>query len=158
VPVLFLYHQTAVFLNGIFFYHFIPDQIKRAMKKDMNKAADPNKGPQQGKEKPGQGYHDRKNDPVADNNPTSKQGKETAQSLQERSNPSRSESSQAGEWKRPLTNQDEQQKPTNAGEGDDAGLTEEQTEGDRRQDERLRPYKNVGDDSEEVEKKTPSME
>jgi hypothetical protein len=62
---------------------------------------------------------------------------------------------QSGEWQRPLTNQDEQRKPTNAGSSD-APMGEEETEGDPGQ-ERIKPYKNIGDDSEETEKKTPSM-
>jgi hypothetical protein len=35
-------------------------------------------------------------------------------------------------------------------------MGEEETEGDPGQ-ERIKPYKNIGDDSEETEKKTPSM-
>ena len=61
----------------------------------------------------------------------------------------------AGEWRRPLTNQDEQRKTTNVQNNDNA-LSEEETEGEQHH-ERIKPYKNVGDDSEEVEKKTPSM-
>lgn len=66
-----------------------------------------------------------------------------------------SEQNSAGEWQRPVTNQDAQRKTTNA-QGADQPMGEEETEGEPGQ-ERIKPYKNIGDDSEEVEKKTPSM-
>jgi hypothetical protein len=81
-----------------------------------------------------------------DNNPS---GKDKSSDASQKS----SDTSKAGEWPRPLTNQDEQRKSTNVG-GGNRGEGEEESEGD----ERIKPYKNIGDDSEEVEKKTPTME
>ena len=81
-----------------------------------------------------------------DNNPS---GKDKSSDASQKS----SESSQSGEWRRPLTNQDEERKSTNIG-GGNRGEGEEESEGDQR----IKPYKNIGDDSEEVEKKTPTME
>jgi hypothetical protein len=80
-----------------------------------------------------------------DNNPS---GKDKSSDASQQSS-----GSQSGEWPRPLTNQDEQKKSTNIG-GGNRGEGDEQSEGD----ERIKPYKNIGDDSEEVEKKTPTME
>jgi hypothetical protein len=78
-----------------------------------------------------------------------------AQDRQANNSQPQGEDTQSGEWKRPLTNQDEQRKTTNAGNSD-SPMGEEETEGDPGE-ERIKPYKNIGDDSEEVEKKTPSM-
>ncbi len=64
---------------------------------------------------------------------------------------------QSGELKRPITNQDQQRQTTNAGSNEPA-MGEEETEGDRRQHERIEPYKNMGDDSKDIEKKKPTME
>jgi hypothetical protein len=55
-----------------------------------------------------------------------------------------------------ITNQDEQRQVTNAGAGSNP-MGEEETEGDRQREERLKPYKNVGDDSGETEKNSPTM-
>jgi hypothetical protein len=95
---------------------------------------------------PNQQEHIRKNEPVMDNNPSGKD--KSSDRSQEQGQ------GQSGEWKRPLTNQDEERKSTNVGKTTDNPTGEEESEGD----ERLKPYKNVGDDSEEVEKKTPTME
>lgn len=98
------------------------------------------------------GRYERKNDPVAN------QGSGSEKSQTDRSREqSQGNQQQSGEWKRPLTNQDEQRKPTNTGASNDTGLNEEEQEGDSSQ-ERIKPYKNMGDDSKEVERKTPSME
>lgn len=112
-----------------------------AMDKNKNQGqVNPEKG-KSGQESVNQG---KRNEPV-DNNPT---GGGSAQQQ------SQSGSQQSAEWKRPLTNQDEQQETTNADKSDDSAIGEEESEGD----ERLKPYKNIGDDSEETEKKTPTME
>ena len=89
----------------------------------------------------------RKNEPVMDNNPSGKD--KSSDASQEKSS-----AQQAGEWRRPLTNQDESKQPTNAGDSDEKPVGDEESEGDKR----IEPYKNIGDDSEEVQKKTPSME
>ena len=83
-----------------------------------------------------------------DNNPSGKTGEQPQGGQQPQGG------EQAGEWKRPLTNQDEERQVTNAGKSDDNATGEEESEGDQR----IKPYKNIGDDSEEVEKKTPTME
>ena len=134
------------------------------MDNNKNKGQNPNQGGQQG-----QGRHDKKNDPVAsDNNPPAKSGQQDQGQERSQSQPNqgqkerqgqesgREEGSQSGS-QRNITNQDQQRQPTNAGDSGQP-MGEEETEGDRQQDERLKPYKNVGDDSEEVEKKTPTME
>lgn len=88
----------------------------------------------------------RKTEPVMDNNPSGKE--KSSDASQEKSGTQQ----QAGEWKRPLTNQDESKKETNVGKTGE-GVGEEESEGDKR----IEPYKNIGDDSEEVQKNTPSM-
>jgi hypothetical protein len=111
--------------------------------------------PDKGNAGPKQGKHERKNDPVASQRPDPKnQRSQESQQDQDRAKGNTGEAP-SGEWKRPLTNHDEQRKPTNAGNSGEP-MGEEETEGDPGQ-ERIKPYKNIGDDSEEVEKKTPSM-
>lgn len=109
---------------------------------DNNKAQE--QPSQTGKDGQSQSQNQRTNDPTS-------LGKNPA----EQSPDGDDTNTQAGEWQRPLTNQDEQKKRTNAGDSD-SPLGENETEGDPGQ-ERLKPYKNIGDDSEDVEKKTPTM-
>jgi hypothetical protein len=90
----------------------------------------------------------RKNDPVANQGSGSERAQTERQ--RERENPSQ----QNGEWPRPLTNQQEQQKTTNV----DNGPEGETTNGHQEESgnlKRIEPYKNIGDDSEEIEKKNP---
>jgi hypothetical protein len=116
----------------------------------MNMDKNKNQGQQGQEERSGQsntgniGFN-QGNEPK-DNNPT---GKDKSSDASQKS----AESPQSGELRKPLTNQDEQRKSTNIG-GGNRGEGEEESEGD----ERIKPYKNIGDDSEEVEKKTPTME
>jgi hypothetical protein len=63
---------------------------------------------------------------------------------------------QTGRSNQTITNQDEQRQATNAGSSD-TPMGEEETEGDRQREEKLKPYKNVGEDSGETEKKSPVM-
>ena len=65
-------------------------------------------------------------------------------------------SSQTGKSEQNITNQDEQRQVTNSGNSNKP-MGEEETEGDRQRDERLKPYKNAGDDSGNTEKKSPTM-
>ena len=71
-------------------------------------------------------------------------------------NSTQSPSSQSSNGGQSITNQDQQRQVTNA---DNTGrpMGEEETEGDRQREERLKPYKNAGDDSGETEKKSPTM-
>ena len=92
---------------------------------------------------------ERKHDPVAN------QGSGSASAQEQRSREQEEKSRPSGEWKRPLTtNQDEQRTPTNEGESSDTPVTEDEKEGDSNL-KKIEPYKNIGDDSEEVEQKTP---
>jgi hypothetical protein len=104
------------------------------------------------KTQPDQGNRNSQPEQEGSKNRTSQQsGQNRSQQPQDAKHPGK----ESGEWQRPLTNQDEQRKPTNAG-ARDAPMEEEETEGDLGK-ERIKPYKNIGDDSEEVERKTPSM-
>lgn len=57
---------------------------------------------------------------------------------------------------KPITNQDEQRRATNAGNSNDV-MGEQEIEGDRWRNDRSRPYKN-GDDFINIQRKTPTME
>jgi hypothetical protein len=91
---------------------------------------------------------DRKNDPVAGQG----SGSERAQS--ERQEDREKAIQQTGEWPRPLTNQDEQRKTTNVETGPEGEVENKQSD-DESTIKKIDPYKNMGDDSKEVEKKTP---
>jgi hypothetical protein len=57
---------------------------------------------------------------------------------------------------KPITNQDEQRRATNAGNANDV-MGEQETEGDRWRNNRSRPYIN-SDDFINIQRKTPTME
>ena len=57
---------------------------------------------------------------------------------------------------KPITNQDEQRRATNAGNTNDV-MGEQETEGDRWRIDRSRPYKN-SDDFMNIQRKTPTMD
>jgi hypothetical protein len=94
------------------------------------------------------GKYERKNDPVAGLG----SGSDRAQSERQRERENAIQ--QTGEWPRPLTNQDEQRKTTNVETGPEGEMTNKQQESDSNL-KRIEPYKNIGDDSKEVEKKSP---
>jgi hypothetical protein len=108
----------------------------------------------------GQGNQQRKNDPTAQSDKHTKQQSSSSPNQpggQPRTQPDSAQntSEQSGRSNQTITNQDEQHQVTNA--GSDKPMGEEETEGDRQREERLKPYKNVGDDSGETEKKSPTM-
>jgi hypothetical protein len=92
--------------------------------------------------------YERKNDPVAG------QGSGSDRAQSERQRERENAIQQTGEWPRPLTNQDEQRKTTNAETGPEGEMTNKQQDSDSNL-KRIEPYKNIGDDSKEVEKKSP---
>jgi hypothetical protein len=94
------------------------------------------------------GKYERKNDPVAGQG----SGSERAQSERQRERENAIQ--QTGEWPRPLTNQDEQRKTTNVETGPEGEIENKQQESDSNL-KHIEPYKNIGDDSKEVEKKNP---
>jgi hypothetical protein len=127
---------------------------------------DKNKSQKQtGQGKQDQANAQRKNEPTANargaeqgrqQQPGSNQNQQTGQQAHRSSADSaQSGSSQTGKSDQTITNQDEQRQVTNSGGSKPLG--EEETEGDRQREERLKPYKNAGDDSGETEKKSPTM-
>lgn len=106
----------------------------------------------------------RKNEPTANvrgteqgrqQQPGSKVNQQTGQQAHQ-SESNQGGSSQTGKSDQTITNQDEQRQATNSGTSN-RPMGEEETEGDRQREERLKPYKNAGDDSGETEKKSPTM-
>jgi hypothetical protein len=64
----------------------------------------------------------------------------------------------SGQLKKTVTNHDAQRKITNSGNADDV-MGEQETEGDRRRNERFRSYKTTEDDFlKHFERKTPTMD
>jgi hypothetical protein len=92
--------------------------------------------------------YERKNDPVAG------QGSGSDRAQSERQRERENAIQQTGEWPRPLTNQDEQRKTTNVETGPEGEIENNQQESDSNL-KRIDPYKNIGDDSKETEKKSP---
>lgn len=110
-----------------------------------------------------QGNQQRKNEPTSQKGsesharqqqPGSQDSKSEQQSQRSGNEPSVAQ--QSGKSEQTITNQDQQRQATNAGDSN-RPMGEEETEGDRQREERLKPYKNVGDDSGETDKKTPTM-
>jgi hypothetical protein len=97
------------------------------------------------------GKYERKNDPVAGEGSGSDRAQSDRQAEREHA------IQQTGEWPRPLTNQDEQRKTTNAETGPEGQNEDNQQESDSNL-KQIDPYKNIGDDSKEVEKKSPVNE
>ena len=113
-----------------------------------------------------QGNTQRKKEPTASGRhsdqdrhqqPGSKTNQQTGQQAHKSSSDSaQGNTSQTSKSDQNITNQDEQRQVTNSGSGSKP-MGEEETEGDRQREERLKPYKNVGDDSGETDKKSPTM-
>ena len=113
-----------------------------------------------------QGNTQRKKEPTAGNRnsdqsrhqqPGSKVKQQTGQEAhRSSSDTAQGNPSQSSKSDKTVTNQDEQRQVTNSG-SDSKPMGEEETEGDRQREERLKPYKNVGDDSGETDKKSPTM-
>lgn len=63
-------------------------------------------------------------------------------------------------WRRPVTEKDRRKgridEPTAGGDAEKGGLSKEQEEIDQPHKERIEPYRNIGDDTEEVERKKPT--
>jgi hypothetical protein len=164
--------MTIIITPGHYFFS-ISIETKQSIAMDKNKKQDqpnkpkagqPGKDQNQDRKKSGQGTVSS----AAGNESEKRQSQDrSSQQAQDRSQQTQDRQSdgsqpgtqggekQSGEWQRPLTNQDEQRKPTNAGNSD-SPMGEEETEGDPGQ-ERIKPYKNIGDDSKETEKKEPTM-
>lgn len=110
-----------------------------------------------------QGNQQRKNEPAAqrgnENQGRQQEGSKqqsVPQSQRAGTDMSQSGSQQSGRSGQTITNQDEQRQATNSGDSS-RPMGEEETEGDRQRQERLKPYTNVGDDSGETDKKSPTM-
>ncbi|MFZ6008959.1 MAG: hypothetical protein ACOYXT_01330 [Bacteroidota bacterium] len=128
------------------------------MNKQKNQKPDQNQRQGQGKDQPNQQH---KNEPSAQQGSGSAHAQSERQEEQSRlgnqggTGQGNQGTGAAGEWKKPVVNEDEQRKATNT--PSNTSVSGERSEEDDQSQKRVEPYKNIGDDSEETEKKEPVM-